>query len=199
MTRQALNPTAASLLGFLHHGPLTGWDLVTKAQTTIGDFWNVTKSQVYRELKLLADQGLVREGVSGARDRQPYSITKEGRSAFSEWIGREPAERTMRFPLALTVYFGRHVEPALLRAFCLAHRRRHAEQLEVLLGLVPVLEAANAEYEREVLRLGIGFHQLVIRWMDGLPWMKDDAPRASDAARGGRKPRPRSSRMKSRR
>jgi len=30
-----LNPTAASLLGFLHHGPMTGWDLVAAAQTVI--------------------------------------------------------------------------------------------------------------------------------------------------------------------
>lgn len=182
MNSQALNPTAASLLGFLHRGPLTGWDLVTKAQTTVGDFWNVTKSQVYRELKILAEQKLVREGASGARERRPYSITKAGRSAFSEWIGREPGDRTMRFPLALTVYFGRHVDPALLRAFCVAHRRRHAEQLEGLRALVPVLEAANAEYEREVLRLGIGFHELVVRWVDGLPWMKENSHRGS----GGR-------------
>src|SRR5262245_20486282 len=38
-----LTPTAASLLGFLHHGPATGWDLCAKVELTIGDFWNVTK------------------------------------------------------------------------------------------------------------------------------------------------------------
>ena len=48
-----LNPTAASLLGFLHQGPMTGWDLAQTVEATIGDFWNVTRSQVYRELRTL--------------------------------------------------------------------------------------------------------------------------------------------------
>ena len=39
MTARPLNPTAASLLGFLHEGPMRGWDLVAIAQQRIGDFW----------------------------------------------------------------------------------------------------------------------------------------------------------------
>jgi DNA-binding PadR family transcriptional regulator len=36
-----LNPTAATLLGFLHRGPMTGWDLAQMAEMVIGEFWNV--------------------------------------------------------------------------------------------------------------------------------------------------------------
>jgi DNA-binding PadR family transcriptional regulator len=166
MNRQDLNPTAASILGFLHEGPLTGWDLVNKTTTTIADFWNVTKSQVYGELRHLAEQGLVREGKTGRRERRPYTITKSGRAAFSEWIAREPGEKTMRFPLALTMYFGRHVEPSRLAAFCRGHRARHVAQLETLQGFVPVLQKAGADHELAVLKLGIGFHALVVNWID---------------------------------
>ena len=52
-----LNPTAASLLGLLHHGPMTGWELVSSAQTTIGLFWSLTRSQVYRELSAMTAAG----------------------------------------------------------------------------------------------------------------------------------------------
>ena len=45
-----LNPTAASLLGYLDVGPMTGWDLNEFVRASIGNFWNVTRSQVYREL-----------------------------------------------------------------------------------------------------------------------------------------------------
>lgn len=48
-SRRPLNSTAASLLGFLHEGPMSGWDLVNLAQERIGDFWTITQSQVYRE------------------------------------------------------------------------------------------------------------------------------------------------------
>ena len=41
-----VNPTAASLLGFLHDGPMSGWDLVNRAQERIGEFWSLTRSQV---------------------------------------------------------------------------------------------------------------------------------------------------------
>jgi DNA-binding PadR family transcriptional regulator len=180
MNRQDLNPTAASILGFLHEGPLTGWDLVNKTTTTIADFWNVTKSQVYGELRHLAEQGLVREGKTGRRERRPYTITKSGRAAFSAWIALDPADKTMRFPLALTIYFGRHVEPSRLEAFCRGHRARHDAQLKTLRQFVPVLKKAGAHYELAVLKLGIGFHELVVNWIDEVLETSDRSPRSND-------------------
>src|SRR5687767_5535332 len=124
-----LNATAASLLGFLHDRPLTGWDLVEVARAEIGDFWSLTQSQVYRELTAMAAAGLVEAGERGRRDRQPYAITDAGRSAFAEWAARAPGHETIRFPLLLSVMFGRHVEPDRLAEFVAEHRAVHAERL----------------------------------------------------------------------
>ena len=67
-----LNATAGSLLGLLTDcGDLTGADLVRTAQTRIGSFYNVTRSQVYRELATLEGQGLVSAGPRGVRDARP--------------------------------------------------------------------------------------------------------------------------------
>ena len=99
-----LNATAATLLGFLHEGPMTGFDLLKKAEEVTGEFWNVTKSQVYRELKSLAADGSIAMRATGPRDRQPYSITRAGRAAFASWIALPPGPLNMRFPLALTVF-----------------------------------------------------------------------------------------------
>src|SRR5262245_26941426 len=101
----ALNATAASLLGFLEHAPMTGGDLLQHVESIIGDFWNVTRSQVYRELKILAELGYVALEEIGPRDRQPYSITAAGRTAFREFIAQRPDPPMMRFPLVLTVFF----------------------------------------------------------------------------------------------
>ena len=46
-----LNSTAASLLGFLHEKPCSGYDLEVVIDGSIGRFWNVTRSQIYRELQ----------------------------------------------------------------------------------------------------------------------------------------------------
>src|SRR5690348_4915463 len=77
-----VNATAAALLGLLDDGPATGYDLVGAAQEFLGDFWTVTRSQVYRELAAMADRGLVTAGAAGPRDRRPYQVTAEGRAAF---------------------------------------------------------------------------------------------------------------------
>ena len=82
MTDKPLNTTAASLLGMLHDGPLSGWDLVAKAEDEIGAFWSLTRSQVYRELKTLSERGLIEAGRAGARDRRPYSLTDDGRATL---------------------------------------------------------------------------------------------------------------------
>ena len=128
---RSLNATAASLLGFLHEGPMTGYDLATLARQVIGDFWTVTQSQVYRELVRMADTGLVTAGERGARDRRPYALTDDGREAFADWVVRPPGAETIRHPLLLTISFGRHVPPDRLAAFVAVHRQVHAERLYV--------------------------------------------------------------------
>ncbi len=84
MPPRPLNATAGSLLGFLHEGPMTGYDLVAVARNRIGDFWSLTQSQVYRELAAMAEDGLVAAGQRGRRDRRPYELTDAGRAAFKD-------------------------------------------------------------------------------------------------------------------
>jgi hypothetical protein len=71
MTTRDLNNTAAALLGLLHEGPMTGWDLVAAAQERTGNFWTLTQSQVYRELARMTEPGLITAADPGPRDRKP--------------------------------------------------------------------------------------------------------------------------------
>ena len=164
MAGRGLNPTAAALLGFLHEGPMSGWDLAATAQQRIGDFWTVTRSQVYRELASMTETGLVEPGEPGARDRRPYRITEAGRTAFAEWIEREPGLEQIRFPLLLTMAFAGHLPRERLREMVTRHRTAHAERL--------------AGYEREqpppgsfqavTLDFGIKYERAVLEWFDEL-------------------------------
>jgi DNA-binding PadR family transcriptional regulator len=171
--QRPLNATAASLLGFLHDGPLSGWDLVTTAQRLIGDFWSLTQSQVYRELSAMADDGLVKTGKPGPRDRKPYVITSAGRRAFSGWLSREPAPETIRFPLLLTVAFGRHLPPEQLATFLVQHRNAHAERLAGYQAQRAQAEAATNvrpdPYLAATLDFGLTYERAVLDWFDRLP------------------------------
>jgi DNA-binding PadR family transcriptional regulator len=129
MASKPLNSTAASLLGFLHDGPLTGAALYRTAEGRIGDFWSLTRSQVYRELEAMTTAGLVGASSRGSRDARTFTITAAGRAAFRSWAELDPEPETIRFPLLLLVGFGEHVPPARLRAHLATHRATHAARL----------------------------------------------------------------------
>jgi DNA-binding PadR family transcriptional regulator len=185
MPERPLNATAASLLGFLHQGPLTGWDLVQTAQREIGDFWSLTQSQVYRELAAMADAGLVEAGERGPRDRRPYSLTEAGRAAFAEWVRREPGRESIRFPLLLTVLFGRHLPAEQLERFLDLHRSVHAGRLAGYQRQHREALAAGAmdvePYAIATLEFGIAYERAVLDWFDRLPpKLRPPAPPALD-------------------
>jgi len=167
-----INATAASLLGFLHDGPLTGWDLVARAEQTIGPFWSLTKSQVYRELADMAEHGLVTPGETGRRDARPYTITDAGRAAFAEWAARGPGEGTVRLPLLLFVTLGKHLQSGLLPTVLAEQRAHQAALLKAYLALRQEPTDAGDPADPHVLatlEYGIIVARATLRWIDRLP------------------------------
>lgn len=167
MSSDMINATAASLLGFLESGPKTGWELTQCIEDSVGNFWNVTRSQVYRELNSLAEAGLVRAGKVGTRDRRPYQITATGRQTFVDWINREPGPDLIRIPLLLTVFFRERVDPERFERYLTMHRARHEQQLEEYSTLRTHLGDVNGG-PRDALDLGIAYERAVLEWMDNL-------------------------------
>ncbi|WP_174186533.1 PadR family transcriptional regulator [Nocardia barduliensis] len=168
--RKPLNSTAASLLGFLHEGPMSGWDLVTEAQERIGDFWTITQSQVYRELATMDAAGLVEKGETGARERTPYHLTDAGREAFLEWIARDPGGETIRVPLLLTLSFGEHLDRDRLDGIVAANREIHQARLTRYLAEDP---SGMPAFARATLDFGIRYERAVLEWFDHLPELLD--------------------------
>ncbi|WP_028477788.1 PadR family transcriptional regulator [Nocardia sp. CNY236] len=169
-THKPLNATAASLLGFLHEGPKSGWDLVSEAHRRIGDFWTITQSQVYRELAAMDASGLVTKGETGARERTPFHITTAGREAFREWVCRDPGRETIRAPLLLTLSFGEHLDRARLDGIVLANREIHQQRLTRYLAEDSDTLSVFARAARD---FGIRHERAVLEWFDHLPELLD--------------------------
>jgi DNA-binding PadR family transcriptional regulator len=161
-----LNATAASILGFLEKEPKTGGELAEQIEDIIGDFWNVTRSQIYRELKVLAEHGLVATLKTGPRDSQPYRLTETGRRAFRRWIAQRPGLPNMRIPLVLQVFFGESVPPEEMARSLADLRAYHEERLAVYRGFEERVERGS--WSGEALRLGILFQKTMIGWIDSL-------------------------------
>ncbi len=161
-----LNATAASILGFLSKEPMAGWDLAARIEEIIGEFWNVTRSQIYRELKVLAAQGLVATLKAGPRDRQPYRVTASGQEAFQRWISQRPGAPNMRIPLVLHVFFGEAVPPEVMQRSLADLRAYHEERLAVYRGFEAQVKPGTGSHD--ALRLGLEFQRMMIAWIDSV-------------------------------
>lgn len=159
-----LNATAASLLGFLAGGEArSGWELAQVAQVAIGSFWNLTRSQVYRELRDLAARGLVEPGEPGPRDRVPYRITDGGRREFDAWIASAPGPDLIRHRLLLTVLFSEHLPAGRLAEILADQRAAHVDQLE---GYRRLRAPGPGGSVAATLAFGIAYEEMVLVWLD---------------------------------
>jgi DNA-binding PadR family transcriptional regulator len=162
-----LNPTAASLLGFLFAGPQSGYELAAVIEDSIGQFWNVTRSQIYRELRALDEAGYVRVGKAGVRERRPYAITASGRKAFDAWLARGPGEDTVRIPLLLTLFFGDRLPREQLARILRADRAKHEALLAEYRAWLPFAER-EYPFPAKVGRFGVMHEEMILAWFDSL-------------------------------
>lgn len=171
MASRSLNPTAAALLGLLEDcGELTGADLVRVAELRISDYWNLTRSQVYRELSSLNAAGYVAAGETGPRDAQPYLLTDEGREAWRAWLAEEEPRDSVRIGLLLMVAFGRHLPDGRLRELLDAYEKRHRARLESYEALDNALVEQGVDaYVRATLSFGMHYERGVLTWLESLP------------------------------
>ena len=161
-----VNSTAAALLGLLHAGPMTGGQLVAAAGERFGSFFSVTRSQVYRELPVLAEAGLLKLGKQGARASQQYAITPAGKRSFKAWLAAGGGADALRSPLVLR----------LLHAGSLTVKQR-AE----LIGISRDAYAANLEtaraaargepdpYRKAVADFAVAHTRAMLKLLDALP------------------------------
>jgi len=162
-----LNPTAASLLGFLHGGPASGYDLVGIAEAVIGDFWSLTRSQVYRELADLASRGLIRAQPAGPRAKRPYELTDAGREAFAAWIAEPPGPEQIRYPLLLALSFGSLIDRDRLLGYVGTHRVIHERRLAAYRDVKAA--GGRDQYVRATIAFGIRYEEAVLAWIADLP------------------------------
>jgi DNA-binding PadR family transcriptional regulator len=161
-----LNPTAGSLLGFLQLGPMTGWDLDAWVRVSIGNFWNVTRSQIYRELRDLTSRGYVVAGEAGPRDRVPHTITEAGKEAFARWIEQDPGPDLIRSRLLLTVFFGDRLKPDRLREILAQQRRHHQAQLDGYHTMQTQLPGKG--FAAATLRFGLAYETAMVEWLQDI-------------------------------
>ena len=175
----------AAILGFLELDPTSGYSLRQRFEGSVGSFWSVTQSQIYRELHALEREGKVlakREAGDGAPDRKVYALTAAGKEELGAWL-RAPLEPLqLRHPLLLKFVFASEVPPAELDAVLERYEASLAAtraEYEGRLEAKEIFSLARSKREAAMWRLSIE-HGLA--WCDTeLAWIR----RARKTLKGG--------------
>jgi PadR family transcriptional regulator AphA len=134
-----LTPTSFIVLGLVDRAEVaTPYDLKLGVAATVGNFWSVPHSQLYREPDRLTELGLLEaEREAGGRRRKRYRLTDAGRSALKEWLAGPPqsALPELRDPALLKLFLGADPVP-LAREQAAAHRAQ-LEEYEALRAADP--------------------------------------------------------------
>jgi DNA-binding PadR family transcriptional regulator len=162
----AVNDTAAALLGLLHSGPMTGGQLVTAAGERFGPIFSVTRSQVYRELPVLVDNGLLRLGKQGARASQQYVLTAAGKRAFTSWLAAGGGGDALRSPLVLRVLHGGGLTATQRAELVRTSREVYVARLDAARA------AARGEpdpYRKAVADFVVAHNRAMVKLLDAVP------------------------------
>lgn len=163
-----LSHTSYVLLGALSFGPRTGYAIKALLDKSIRFFWAISYSQIYPELKRLAELGLVegRDTTEGGRKRIEYRITEAGTEALRAWLRRPPEIFEMRDEGLLKLFFSSAVdrEDAIRTLEAIRKRRSEMEsRLRELEAAAVGLQSDNP-YPDIVRRAGVEYARLFACW-----------------------------------
>jgi len=121
----------------LTSGEMSGYDIAGRFDRRLSFVWHATHQQIYRELKALERDGLIRHRVVGQAqrpDKKLYRLTVEGERALHARLLDDAAARPARVkdPLLVKCFAGEHMPAAEMRRQIRLTRDHYRERLEVL-------------------------------------------------------------------
>jgi len=98
------------ILHSLEDEPKTGYDLIKEIEEKTEGHWVPSKGTLYPMLKKMEEEGTIRISETGARSKNIYEITEEGRTHLGEIIRnkKEAGEKMYVFRKIMAEIFGRN-------------------------------------------------------------------------------------------
>ena len=146
-----------AILGLLMQSPMTGYDISKAFGVGLGSFWSAKHSQIYPELKRLAEEGLIRYStvIQGEKlEKKLYEITPSGKQDFLAWLDQDqPLDPTPKDVFRLRSYYSQWLsEEAYLELL--------QKQIENLLPCDGVQPAGDLVQHQQLRVMGQGGGQV---------------------------------------
>jgi DNA-binding PadR family transcriptional regulator len=149
-------------------GARSGYEIKQMVDVSIRFFWTISPAQIYPNLQLLEQEGLLRgrSEPQGRRPRRVFEITPAGEAALRGWLtapGPMPFE--LRDTGMLKLFFADALEEDDALAVLTEVKRRSEERLAALRAIEPAAEHAagdGAAHPLLTLQMGIAFHRAIV-------------------------------------
>lgn len=173
------------ILGLLAlEGPRTSYELNEVIDESVGNFWNIPRSQLYAAPRRLAELGLVtEEQEEHGRRRRTFTITDEGMEAVREWIESPSTMPELRDAALLRLFFADLVEPTAMLRLAAEQTELHQRRLDHYLALTEAGRTDEFWGASLVLRMGVHHERAhVAFWCELRERLEAEVTGASDAA-----------------
>jgi PadR family transcriptional regulator, regulatory protein AphA len=168
------------LLGCLHYGPATGYDLKQMIDHSTSHFWHAHHSQIYTALRQMESDGLVSSQfiqAEGQPNRRVYSLLEPGKQALEAWLEHPMTEMTpIKEELLVRLFFSAQRDPRKVLAELTLQRELHQEQLAAYHSSVQKNIESSEHHDprlsrdvvfwQSTLNMGIRYEEMYIAWID---------------------------------
>jgi PadR family transcriptional regulator, regulatory protein AphA len=172
-----LTTLGGAILSLLMRCPMSGYDISLQLRSPVSYYWQAKHSQIYPELSRLSEEGYVTYTVVGQQDRpdkKVYSVTEEGREAFTRWWASPVKTSPSRDELVLRAFSLWQADSGVALRLFREEEARHLRQLEEYEAIRARMEAeasgklndlTSKDFSDYVtLMRGIGYEEEYGRW-----------------------------------
>ena len=167
--------TRYSILVMLSIKPMSGYDMKKFTKEVISNFWSESYGQLYTNLKMLVEEGLVTatEVEEGKKPyKTVYEITDQGNKILGEWLCMPVSTQVPRDELSLKLFVGPLIPLEVSLQHILTHREQQEKQLDELKKAIKRMKkevpdaVPHKAYWLSGSRLGILVREARLKWCD---------------------------------
>jgi PadR family transcriptional regulator AphA len=157
----------------LEQEPSSGYDLLKHFRESLGYFWNAKHQQIYHQLKVLNQDGLINcENATqkGKPDKKVYEISHKGRTELQTWLAEPVSASKTNDALLVKLYGTAAGDEKSIFEELQRHIALHQHILEKLRGIEAAYHALPEKQQEAqrfpfiTLRRGIIGEEAWLQW-----------------------------------
>jgi len=159
------------ILGFLHHEPMTGYDIKKRIDNELKYFFSGSFGSIYPALNSLEKAAYItkHEVRDSGRGRIVYDITSQGEQYLHEWLKSQSSKDELRYETLLKIFFGACVDREYILTQIESFEQKTLENLKMLEFFEKNLEEVIDEskdhlYFLLTVRFGIETYRGQLNW-----------------------------------